>query len=284
METPGIGLGAHERDALYALGYSDEEQRRLMSGDRSYGPATSQLFRDAGIGLGMRVLDVGCGVGDVSIRAAELVGPSGAVLGIDADPRALQTAAARTEALGLAQCSFRNSDLRTLPEGEMFDAAVGRLILTYLGDPVESLRTMVSHIRPGGVIAFHEFVLTTPPHVPDLPITLRAFKWIQGAFGGAGMDLNIGLRLSTYFEDAGLPTPTLRVDTLVLRSADSPLYEWIAETVRSVIPFLERSGQATAVEIDIDTLADRMREEIAASRGVALIPPFIGAWSRKPSE
>jgi hypothetical protein len=125
-------------------------------------------------------------------------------------------------------------------------------------------------------------VFDIPPHVPDLPHTLRAFEWIRGAFGGAGMDLTMGLKLSSIFEDAGLPTPALRVDTLVLRGADSPLYEWIAGTVRSVIPFLERSGQATAAEVDVDTLADRMRTEVAAARGVALIPPFVGAWARKP--
>ena len=283
MQTRGMGLGAHERDALYALGYSDEEQGRLIAGDRSYGPATSQLFRDAGIGPGMRVLDVGCGVGDVSFRAAELVGPDGAVVGIDADPRALQTARARAEAVGFSQVSFHNGDLRTLPAGELFDAAVGRLILMYLGDPVDALRTLAGHLRPGGVVAFHEMVCDIPPHVPDLPQTSRAFQWIRGAFGGAGMDLHMGLKLSSVFEDAGLPAPELRVDTMVLRGADSPLYEWIAGTVRSVLPFLERSGQATAAEVDIDTLADRMRAEVAAARGLAFMPPFVGAWARKPA-
>jgi hypothetical protein len=49
-----------------------------------------------------------------------------------------------------------------------------------------------------------------------------------------------------------------------------------------VLPFLERSGQATAAEVDIDTLVDRMRAEVAAARGLTFMPPFVGAWARKP--
>ncbi|MGA8151341.1 MAG: methyltransferase domain-containing protein [Terriglobales bacterium] len=68
----------NERPA-YALGYSQQEMERLIIQALIFTPFTRQLFQEAGITSGMRVLDVGCGLGDVTFLAAELVGPNGAV-------------------------------------------------------------------------------------------------------------------------------------------------------------------------------------------------------------
>jgi hypothetical protein len=58
----------------YILGHSDREIRRLMHQAAILRPITERLLRGAGIGRGMRVLDLGCGAGDVSMLAAKLVG------------------------------------------------------------------------------------------------------------------------------------------------------------------------------------------------------------------
>jgi hypothetical protein len=84
------------------------------------------------------------------------------------------------------------------------------------------------------------------------------------------------------FHDAGLPAPTLRVDTLVMTGPDSPMYQFVAHHVRSVLPFIERLGIATAQEVGIETLAQRLRDEVVAARGVFLWPPLVGAWARRP--
>jgi len=79
--------GEPARDALpaapYVLGHSAQELERLMLRARLYDPFTSQVFRDAGLAPGMRVLDVGAGSGDVSFLAARLVGPTGQVVGVE---------------------------------------------------------------------------------------------------------------------------------------------------------------------------------------------------------
>jgi ubiquinone/menaquinone biosynthesis C-methylase UbiE len=63
-------------------------------------PFTERLLRNAEIGPGMRVLDLGCGPGDVSMLAAELVGPSGSVVGIDRSPQVIALARTRAQAAG----------------------------------------------------------------------------------------------------------------------------------------------------------------------------------------
>ena len=65
----------------YILGHSPEEMRRLEDQARFWGDLTAQVFRAAGLCEGMRVLDFGCGAGDVSFLAAQFVGASGEVVG-----------------------------------------------------------------------------------------------------------------------------------------------------------------------------------------------------------
>jgi 2-polyprenyl-3-methyl-5-hydroxy-6-metoxy-1,4-benzoquinol methylase len=67
---------------------------------------TRRLLEDAGLRAGMQVLDVGCGPGDVSLLAAELVGEQGSVIGVDTNASVLQIAQARAQAAGLRPVSF----------------------------------------------------------------------------------------------------------------------------------------------------------------------------------
>jgi len=75
------------RDSDYPLGSGDEELARLKLQGRLLGPATRMIFAAAGIRSGMRLLDLGCGAGDVAFVATDLVGPSGSVVGVDSSPR-----------------------------------------------------------------------------------------------------------------------------------------------------------------------------------------------------
>jgi tRNA A58 N-methylase Trm61 len=87
----------------YLLGQSAAETQRLQLQARVIAPHSAQLFRFAGIGPGMRVLDVGCGAGDVSLLLADLVGPTGAVIGVDRDPAILDQARAHVADAGLTK-------------------------------------------------------------------------------------------------------------------------------------------------------------------------------------
>lgn len=96
------------------MGHSDSERRRLIEQVALFRPYTGRLFDDCGIVPGMRVLDVGCGVGDVSLLAASLVGQHGEVVGVDTDVGSL-TLARRRAAAGISTVSFIEADLRALP-------------------------------------------------------------------------------------------------------------------------------------------------------------------------
>src|SRR4051794_3304979 len=93
-------------DPVYLMNRGEPETQRLISVADVLNPFTRRLLRDAGIAAGMRVLDVGTGAGDVALLSAELVGPTGRVVGLDQDPQILRTAFARAQAAGLDTVSF----------------------------------------------------------------------------------------------------------------------------------------------------------------------------------
>src|SRR6516165_5304453 len=110
----------------YLLGYTDSEQERLIRQAAKLTPITERFFREAGIGSGQRVLDLGSGMGDVAMLVARLVGPSGEVVGVERDTNSIARARARAAAAGLRNVSFLNSDVNNIVSNQPFDAAVGR--------------------------------------------------------------------------------------------------------------------------------------------------------------
>jgi ubiquinone/menaquinone biosynthesis C-methylase UbiE len=101
----------------------------------------------------MRVLEIGCGIGDLSLLAAAMVGAQGCVLGIDRSPFSVDAARRRTAACGVTHAEFQVADLATFETDQLFDALVGRLVLLYLPDPAATLRRPARYLRPGAIVA-----------------------------------------------------------------------------------------------------------------------------------
>src|SRR6266446_1991528 len=104
----------------YALGSTDAEHERLIRQAARLAPLTERLFREAGIGSGQRVLDLGSGVGDVAMLVARLVAPAGEVVGIERDRRSLDRARTRVAEAGLHNVSFIQSDVSQITASEPF--------------------------------------------------------------------------------------------------------------------------------------------------------------------
>jgi ubiquinone/menaquinone biosynthesis C-methylase UbiE len=269
-----------EGSPVYALGHSADELNRLIEQGRFFGDLTAQVLREAGLGAGMRVLDVGCGAGDVSFLAAGLVGPTGTVTGVDRSPEAIDLATRRAAAAGLTNVRFRTGDLTELVPDEPIDAVVGRLVLMYLTDPAVALRRLTAFLPPGGIVAFHEFDIDGATSEPPCPLFQVTVRRIEQTLGRAGADVRTGLKLGRIFREAGLPAPRMILGARVERGPDSLLYDQVTQVTRTLLPLMERTGVATAEEVDVETLADRLREEAVALDATLVSPSFVGAWAR----
>lgn len=269
--------------AAYVMGHTDRERRRLALQASILQPFTEHLFRRAGIAGGMHVLDIGCGVGDVSLLAASLVGRHGTVTSIDIDADALSVAQQRAAATALNNITFIQSAVADFKPARQFDAVIGRHILIHLPDPLSTLHQVHALVRPGGVAAFHEFDFSLVHHsYPPCPIhdrVIHVFHRILSRDGGAGM----GTRLFHLMSEAGFTTPDCRVEYPIDGGPDSLFYEWFAESYRSVYPALKSKGLLKDGDwSDLDSLEAALREEAVSKKAGFAAPPMIGAFARKP--
>jgi 2-polyprenyl-3-methyl-5-hydroxy-6-metoxy-1,4-benzoquinol methylase len=270
----------------YLLGHSVREQRRLTEQGVMLQPITERLLLDAGLGRGMRVLDVGCGVGDVTCLAAEIVGSTGEVVGVDFAGSVLSTARSRAGSRGLSWARFAEADIARVSLSELspqpFDGVVGRLVLMYQADPTAVLRRLAAMVRPGGMVAFLEIIAPPVLGWPHRPLYGKYIRRLLTTFERSGAKVDMGLRLHQAFIDAGLPEPDVRLEGLVISGPDAHGFHWFAELVRSVAPVMERLGVASAPEIDIETLGDRLVAEAEEAPGSVCALALGGAWVRTP--
>jgi ubiquinone/menaquinone biosynthesis C-methylase UbiE len=262
----------------------EAEQRRLGAQAQLYDPLTERVFRAAGLGAGMRVLDLGSGAGHVALLAGRLVGPEGHVVGVERDPQAVTNARERAAAVGVANVEFRVGDVQTLEAVDgTFDAVVGRLVLMYLPDPVEALRRAAGHVRPGGLVVAHEADLAYDWAAPQSALWSQVRGWFLQTLAAAHIEPRMGLRLYRCFVEAGLPGPRLTLEAAVVGGPEAFAWGW-ANVVRGVVPVMERLGVATAAEVDADTLADRLLADMLSEQGIAIGPPMFGAWAQVRSD
>jgi len=102
---------------------------------------------------GQRVLDIGCGLGDTTQQIAELVGPSGEAVGVDAAERFIETARAEAEEAGVQNVSFLAADVQTTKFDGPFDMAFSRMGTMFFVSPVAALRNVREALAPGGKLA-----------------------------------------------------------------------------------------------------------------------------------
>lgn len=266
----------------YFLVRDDVETQRLIQQARLLESCFSWLLPEAGVAEGMNVLDVGSGAGDIALMAAGIVGPSGKVVGVDVNPDALKVARARAMEAGFTNVEFVEGDCRTADLGDGFDAMIGRLVLTYLPDPAGALRSLVDRLRPGGIVAFQEYNFDSAESWPPVPLWRTFMDWVNQSALHAGISLQFGYELPHLFRDAGLPAPQMQVNAVTGAGPDWGGYSYAANTARSLLPFIVASGAATEDEVDVDTLADRLRDESVAAGSVVKVPNLVSAWTRKP--
>lgn len=265
----------------YPLGHDSRELDRLAAQGSYFGELTSQLLQAAGLRPGMRVLDVGCGAGDVSMLAALMVGPNGSVLGVDKSVDAVRAATQRIATTGFTNIRFAAADLANAHFAEEFDAVIGRLVLMYVDDPAATLRRLTGFVKVGGIVAFHEFDIDGALAEPSCPLFETTIDRLRKTFVRAGIDMRLGLRLPHIFRDAGLPAPQMILGARIEHGPDAHVYEQLAGVTRTMLPLMESQGVATGQSIGIDTLAQRLREEAVALDATLVAPSLIGAWARR---
>lgn len=173
---------------------------------------------------GMRLLDAGCGPGSITLGLAERIAlrhgePSaGEVVGIDADPAALDYARRLAAEHSITNVRFEVGDVYALPyDGASFDAVFSHALLQHLADPAAAVREMHRVLRPGGVIgiadADHDTSIIYPPD-PLLDRWIEISREMRRRTSGG--DVRVGQKLRSLLAEAGF----VRTEAAIACNAD----------------------------------------------------------------
>jgi ubiquinone/menaquinone biosynthesis C-methylase UbiE len=267
----------------YAMGFTDGERKRLMQQGAVLREPTAALFRAAGIGPGMHALDIGSGAGDVAMLAADLVGPTGSVMGLDRDPDSIARATQRVADAGYKNIQFQKCEFHEFAGTRPLDALVGRFILMYLPDPAATLRTLAANLRSGAAIAFFEPDFTcNGVSVPEVPLFRKCGEWMVGAMRACGVRVDMGMHLYHTYRAAGFIKAGCMASHLSGCGFQPGLGKYFSETIRSLLPKIEQHNIASRDEVDIETLTERLEEaaRIADPQWVGM--RYVGGWASKP--
>lgn len=232
---------------ILSTGGKDVERLRLLH--EVYGAGTEAMFRRIGLQPGMRVVEVGCGSGNIACWVAGQVGPGGSVVGIDNSPGQIEQAREQARARKLTNVEFQVADAYSPRLAEAtFDLAYCRLVLIHLTRPAEALAAMKSLVRPGGIVACEEMDLGSWLCDPPANAMDRFFELNHALAHRRNEHFRLGASLHRLFRQAGFARPEVGTNfKLTLRGEEKRL---LGMTFVEFAPELVREGLATQAEVD----------------------------------
>jgi SAM-dependent methyltransferase len=242
---------------------------------------TNRLLVDSGISTGMRVLDVGCGTGDLSLLAAELVGSSGEVVGVDISESSIHEARSRIAHKSFSMIHFIQSDIASLSQGiGKFDAIIGRRILMYLKNAVACVKSLANFLKSNGIVVFQESdcsCLTLNEGI-SMPLHSKALSWMWDTVSKEGGDTHIGMNLYSIMKAGLLNVRDIKAEAIIYTVETGSDLAWV---VKMMMERIIRHGITTADEIGIDTLEKRLKDEIERANNIFIRDMAFGVISSK---
>jgi SAM-dependent methyltransferase len=267
----------------YVLGTHDEELERLGLQHRLWAAQAHAAWERARLRPGQRVLDVGCGPGYASADLGVLVGPAGAVLGIDESERFVEAATRHAQALGLAHVRATVGDVRDLAAAGAapgrFDLAWARWVLCFVEGMERVVRGAAAALTPGGRFVVHDYfnyeALTLAPRQPAFEPVRRA---IVASWRQRGGDPDVVASLLAILPRHGLEIEHIEAIQRIARPGHS-MWAWPDSFFRSFLPRLVEMGHLSAAHrTEFEGVWQRAGEDPAC---LFHLPPVYEVIARK---
>ncbi|MFE1309539.1 methyltransferase domain-containing protein [Streptomyces sp. NPDC058755] len=250
----------------------NEAGERFAAFASLFDPVTFRHLEGLGLGPGHRCWEVGAGGTSVVSWLARQVGPTGQVVATDIDTSRLVTVAR-------PPVEVRVHDVGTQePPGDGFDLVHARLVLVHVPDRERALHSMISALRPGGMLLIEDADPALQPlicpdeHGPEQRLANRLRQGFRKLLADRGADLSYGRKLPRLLREAGLHDVAADAYFPVTSPACTALE---SATVRQIRDRLVAAGLATDEDVD------RHLANVEAGGMDLATAPMISAWGRK---
>lgn len=257
----------------YLMRRDDVGARRLRLVDRAYGSASRRLLRARGLQLGDRVVELGCGTGQMTAWLGERVGEAGRVVGIDRSAEQLGYARRRCQ----PWVELRSGDATdTGLARHSFDWVYARLLLMHLPEPERVVAHAFELLRPGGTLVCEELVISSSFCYPEQPAQAELHRMALTMARTRACDFDIGRRLHSLLRAAGFEAVDATAHQPTAASGESKHIEQLS--FREALRALSDADMDDATKIcdALEAAADDPRVVYGQSR-------MVQAWGRKPN-
>jgi len=260
-------------DRDYVLGTHEGEIERLGLQHRIWRPRMLECWRNAGISIGSRVMDVGAGPGYATIDLSEIVGPTGAVIAVERSARFLQSATEACRLRGLSNVRFHEMDLMLeAPDASGLDATWCRWVASFVSSPKKLAETIARALRRGGIAAFHEYVdYRTWRLAPRRPAVESFVSEVMQSWLASGGEPDIALRLPSLLRDVGLRVRHLRPIVFAVTPSDF-VWRWPSAFLETNLRRLLDLGRVDKAWVDS---VRREFREAEADPTTMMITPMV---------
>ncbi|KTD62767.1 class I SAM-dependent methyltransferase [Legionella shakespearei] len=232
----------------YILNTNEKARDRLSLQHELYARSSVGLLNEAGIRSGMKVLEIGCGSGAMTLELAKLIGSQGSLLAIDLSQAQLDHVQKLTEAH--RNIRFKLWDVNYLTDlGEQFDFIYCRMVLHHVADAHPVIQQIRSCLKPGGIIVCEEpsifdSTFCSPPSEAYIQFT----QWARNCFISNKRDFEIAHRLEQEFASSDFNVTHHSLYQPLLRtSREKEIYSMALD---DLTPQLLESGLASQEEIN----------------------------------
>lgn len=273
------------REKDYVLGTHDEEIERLGLQHRVWRPKASDAWQRAGFSVGQTLLDIGCGPGYATLDLAEIVGPTGRVVGVDRSRRFLDHLESQLGMRGIGHVETVEADLDDAELADRLPANVDgawcRWVYAFVQKPQALLSRVAGALRPGGIVVIHEyFDYSTWQLIPPSPAQQLFVGKVMETWRATGGEVEIGTSIPHWLSELDFSIESVRPLIEIVGPRDY-FWEWPKAFVEVGVERMRELGSLSQAEADgvRKALADAERDP----RSLMVTPGVIEIIATKPA-
>lgn len=212
----------------------EEEMIRLQTQAEEFSDFVDNALKKMGISQGMSAADIGCGTGHVSFVMSQMVGSGGSVVGLDANPTAIDFCNKMAFSKDIKNIRFVTGDVQNMNlDSSSFDIVFSRFLLQHVKDPDRSLEEMIRITRPGGVVMVEDCDLQCWTVEPQNKYVDQLWTWYESIIRQKGSDPEIGRKLYRMFVNKGLE-PRVEIYSIPITWNNRRMWDSISSVLKKL--------------------------------------------------